>query len=296
MTSDIQDRPLWRRIADFPLVAMVIAVALLVGTVWLAGKGIRQLPYWGIPDASRQMIAGLGGRRDWSLRSINWRSASWANSRATICGASIAVRDLALGLGGGALLFSLVTLVAALVGVYDIVGWGSTRSILYVAGDDRDHPRGDGGVAVSRNPVPPSRGFRRQLVRAGADLGIVRGSAYLQPQCDRLFIVRDRGRSGDAARRGLYADASSLWAPIGLHAAWNFTQGQVLRRSGVGARPGLGWSRRNCRGRNCCRAGRSGSKRRSSRWLIATGRGAVAGRARGPRRACGPPVVGAAAV
>ena len=52
-------KPMWRKIVDFPLVAMVIAVALLAGTVWLVGLGIRRLPHWGIPDASRQMIAGL---------------------------------------------------------------------------------------------------------------------------------------------------------------------------------------------------------------------------------------------
>ena len=126
-----QARPLWRRIVDFPLVALVIAVALLVGTVWLAGLGIRQLPHWGIPNASRQMIAGL------VVIAI-----VIAIYKLAICRLGEqprddlrrehGLRDLALGLGGGALLFSLVTLVAALVGVYDIVGLGDARSILYV--------------------------------------------------------------------------------------------------------------------------------------------------------------------
>ena len=105
---------MWRRIVDFPLVAMVIAVALLAGTVSLVGLGIRQWPDWGIPGASRQMIAGLivvglviaiyklaicklGEQPRDDLRGERW------------------LRDLGLGLGGGALLFSLVTLIAALV-------------------------------------------------------------------------------------------------------------------------------------------------------------------------------------
>ena len=58
-TNVVGLRPLWRRIADFPLVAMVIALAILAGTIWLAGMGFRLLPKMGVPDATRQMIAGL---------------------------------------------------------------------------------------------------------------------------------------------------------------------------------------------------------------------------------------------
>ncbi|MEO6579970.1 MAG: type II CAAX endopeptidase family protein, partial [Sphingomicrobium sp.] len=123
-------RPMWRKIIDFPLVAMVIAVALLAGPVWLAGKGIRQVPHWGIPDASRQMIAGLVvvgiviAVYKFAISKLGERPRDDLRR-------DHAVRDLALGLAGGALLFSLVTAVAALVGVYDIVGLGSARSILY---------------------------------------------------------------------------------------------------------------------------------------------------------------------
>ena len=123
-------RPRWRRIADFPLVAMVIAIVLLAGTVWLGGTGFRFLPKMWVPDATRQMVAGL-----------TVVGLVIAVYKLTICKlgetprddlrSEHALRNLGLGLGGGALLFSLVTAVAALAGVYDIVGMGSTRSILY---------------------------------------------------------------------------------------------------------------------------------------------------------------------
>ena len=52
-------RPLWRRIVDFPLVAMVIGVGMLVATTWLASVVIRQIPKMGTPPATRQMLLGL---------------------------------------------------------------------------------------------------------------------------------------------------------------------------------------------------------------------------------------------
>ena len=122
-------RPLWRRIADFPLVAMVVALAFLAATIWLAGMGFRLLPRMGVPDATRQMIAGLTVVglviAVYKLAICKLSEAPRDDLRSEHAG-----RDLAFGLGGGVLLFSAVTAVAALVGVYDIVGWGSTRSIL----------------------------------------------------------------------------------------------------------------------------------------------------------------------
>jgi len=218
-------RPLWRRIVDFPLMAMVIAVALLAGTVWLAGLGIRQLPHWGIPDASRQMIAGL------VLVAI-----AIAVYKLAICKLGErprddlrrehGFRDLALGLGGGALLFSLVTLVAALVGVYDIVGLGSARSILYVL------------VMFGIIPgVMEEVLFRGILFRHLEDFG---GSWFALALTSALFGVAHIFNpnatffssfaiavEAGVLLGGAYMLTRSLWAPIGIHAAWNFTQGEI---------------------------------------------------------------------
>ena len=125
-------RPTWRRIIDFPLVAMVIALGLTVGTVWLGNLVLHQVPHMGLPDASRQMIAGLVVIAlvvtVYKLAICKLGENPRDDLRRDHAG-----RDLAFGLGGGALLFSLVTLVAALVGVYKIVGLGDARSILFVA-------------------------------------------------------------------------------------------------------------------------------------------------------------------
>ena len=217
--------PLWRRIVDFPLVAMIIAVALLAGTVWLAGNGIRQWPQWGIPDASRGMIAGLivVGLviAVYKLAICKLGEQPRDDLRSEHAG-----RDLALGLGGGALLFSVVTAIAALVGVYDIVGWGSTRSILYAA------------VMLGMIPgVVEEVLFRGILFRHFEDFG---GTWFALALTSALFgvahIFNDNATffssfaiavEAGILLGGAYMLTRSLWAPIGLHAAWNFTQSQI---------------------------------------------------------------------
>ena len=219
-------RSLWRRIVDFPLVAMVIAVALLAGTTWLVGMAFQQVPHWGIPKASREMIAGLilvalvvavyklaicklGERPRDDLRRDH------------------AVRDLALGLGGGALLFSLVTLVAALVGVYDIVGLGDARSILFVL------------VTFGIIPgVMEELLFRGILFRHLEDFGgswfalaltsALFGVAHIFNPNATVFSSFAIAVEAGVLLGGAYMLTRSLWAPIGIHAAWNFTQGEVF--------------------------------------------------------------------
>ena len=232
--ADAMARPLWRRIVDFPLVAMVIALALLVGTVWLANLALRQVPHMGLPDASREMMAGLvvialvvavyifaicklGEQPRDDLRRAHAGPRPWA--RAARRDIFILAGDVGRGAGGG------VRHRRHRQRAFDPV---RSRHL-------RDHPRSDGRIAVPRNPVPPSGGFRRQLVRTGADLGPVRGGAYLQPQRDNLLVVRDRGRGGNLAWRGLYADPQPVGAnrdPRGVE----FHPGRNLRRAGIGDR------------------------------------------------------------
>ena len=219
-------KPMWRKIVDFPLVAMCIAVALLAGTVWLAGKGIRQVPHWGIPDASRQMIAGLvvvGIVIAVYKLAISKLGEQPRDDLRREHGA----RDLALGLGGGALLFSLVTLVAALIGVYAIVGLGDARSILYVL------------VMFGIIPgVTEELLFRGILFRHLEDFG---GSWFALALTSALFGVAHIFNpnatyfssfaiavEAGIMLGGAYMLTRSLWAPIGLHAAWNFTQGEIF--------------------------------------------------------------------
>ena len=219
-------RPLWRRIVDFPLVAMLVGLGLLVATTWLASVVIRQMPKMGTPPATRQMLLGLAVVglviAVYKLAICKLGETPRDDLRSEHAG-----RDLALGLGGGALLFSLVTAVAALVGVYDIVGWGSTRSILYAL------------VMIGIIPgVMEEVLFRGILFRHLEDFG---GSWFALALTSALFGVAHIFNpnatffssfaiavEAGILLGGAYMLTRSLWAPIGLHAAWNFTQGQIF--------------------------------------------------------------------
>ncbi|MEO7410537.1 MAG: type II CAAX endopeptidase family protein [Sphingomicrobium sp.] len=218
-------RPLWRRIVDFPLVAMIIGVGLVVATTWLASVVIRQIPKLGTPPATRQMLLGLAVV-GLVILVYKFAISKLGDTPRDDLRSEHAARDLALGLGGGALLFSLVTAVAALAGVYDIVGWGSARSVLYVL------------VMFGIIPgVMEEVLFRGILFRHLEDFG---GSWFALALTSALFGVAHIFNpnatffssfaiavEAGVLLGGAYMLTRSLWAPIGIHAAWNFTQGEI---------------------------------------------------------------------
>lgn len=224
--DDVVPQPKWRRMADFPLVAMVIAVGLLVGTVWLGGQGFRRLPHLDLPDATRQMIAGLVVV-GLVIAVYKLAICKLGEQPRDDLRAGHAVRDLALGLGGGALLFSAVTAVAALAGVYDIVGMGSARSVLYAL------------VMLGIIPgVMEELLFRGILFRhleafggswfALALTSVLFGVAHIFNPNATYFSSFAIAVEAGVLLGGAYMLTRSLWAPIGIHAAWNFTQSQVF--------------------------------------------------------------------
>jgi membrane protease YdiL (CAAX protease family) len=219
-------KPLWRQIVDFPLIAMCIAVGLLVGTLWLSSVAFKQMPRDVLPTGTRQMIAGLGTV---AMIIIVYKlaiSRLGETPRDDMRGEH-AVRDLGLGLVGGALLFSLVTVVAALVGVYRIVGFGSTASILYAL------------VIIGIVPaVIEETLFRGILFRHLENFGgtwfalaltsALFGVAHIFNPNATVFSSFAIAVEAGILLGGAYMLTRSLWAPIGLHAAWNFTQGEVF--------------------------------------------------------------------
>ena len=219
-------RPLWRRITDFPLIAMCIALALLAATVWLGGLGFRQFPRTGIAEATRQMI---GGMTIVGLVIAVYKVAicKLGETPRDDLSKEHSLRNFALGFGGATLLFSLVVAVAALVGVYDIVGLGSTRSVLYAL------------VMIGIVPgVLEEVFFRGILFRHLEDFGgswfalaltsALFGVAHIFNPNATVFSSFAIAVEAGVLLGGAYMLTRSLWAPIGLHTAWNFTQGQVF--------------------------------------------------------------------
>jgi membrane protease YdiL (CAAX protease family) len=202
---------------------MVTAVLLLIFTAQLAGVTGQALPPLA-PDAKlvangvitlvlvllvyKLVIVRLGEQPRDDLRLAN------------------SVRDLGLGVALGAILFSLVVGTAALFDVYNIVGEGGAAQLVKIL------------VAVTILPaVIEELLFRGILFRwleefggswfALAATSALFGAAHIMnPHASALSSFAIALEAG-LLLGGAYMLTRSLWMPIGLHAAWNFTQGFI---------------------------------------------------------------------
>lgn len=217
-------KPLWRRIADFPLVAMAVAVAIFV-LAYAGGILIGKL----LPPMDKT----LG---DLAKAAISV-GLMWAAYKLVIrhlgehphddLQLAEAPKGLGLGLLFGFLLFTLVVGVAAIADVYNIVGKGGTGALV---------------SALIATAILP--GFMEELLFrgilfrwleefGGSWFGLVLSSALFG-----LGHIFNPGATWSATLLisveagvllgGAYMLTRSLWMPIGLHAAWNFTQGEVF--------------------------------------------------------------------
>jgi hypothetical protein len=218
------ESPLWRRIVDFPLVAMVIAIIVFV----IANAADRQLakvlPQM-VPDALRVAKAvivialALAGYKMVIVR-LGDRPRDDLEFAA-------APRGLGFGLIIGFLLFCSVAGVAALLGIYKVVGQGGTQELVKdIMGM---------GIASAFMEELLFRGILFRWIEefagswtALALTSLLFGLGHLfnpgATWASSLAIAVEAGVMLGAA----YMWARSLWLPIGLHAAWNFTQGFIF--------------------------------------------------------------------
>jgi membrane protease YdiL (CAAX protease family) len=138
-----------------------------------------------------------------------------------------AVRNLALGLAMGAVLFSVVVGIAAALGSYRILGCCSAQELA-----------SDLFIASVMPGFMEELFFRGILFRwleefAGSWVALAVTSALfglvhiLNPNATWFSSFAIAVEAG-ILLGGLYMLTRSLWAPIGLHAAWNFTQGFIF--------------------------------------------------------------------
>jgi membrane protease YdiL (CAAX protease family) len=217
-------RRLWRRIVDYPLVAMLIALAIVILS-FAAGLLIADHLLPPIPGLTRDMRFDLVAvpivilAYELAIRRLgehprdDYRDPRW-------------LRRLLIGLGAGLGVFSLAVAVAAVLGVYRIVGPGDLTGLV---------PALVGPAlfaAVSEELV-----FRGILFRWIEDFGgswfallvtsAFFGAAHLHnPNASPIAAI------GIAFEAGIMLGAAymltrSLWFPMGIHAAWNFAQGEI---------------------------------------------------------------------
>lgn len=218
-------RPTWRKVTEFPLIAMLIGIALVAGTIQLTSFIFHFIPKTGIAPHTREIVVSLAvvamvfAVYKLAIRHLGEHPRDDLRS-------GHAGRDVGLGLVGGTLIFSLVTGIAALAGVYHIVGPGDARDVLY--------------AAVIMGVVPgvlEEMLFRGIMFRHLEDFGgtwfalaltsALFGIAHIFNPNATYFSSFAIAVEAGIMLGGAYMLTRSLWLPMGIHAAWNFTQGEI---------------------------------------------------------------------
>ena len=216
--------PLWRRIVDFPLVAMLIAIGALIVGITIAyliaslafpadfGVGIEvRFDVVAIPIILliyKLLIVRLGEHPRDDLRGTG------------------GLRPLGWGLLGGIVLFSLIVAVAAALGVYRITDEGDLNGLPKALITSALFP------AISEEIVFRGVLFRWLEEFAGSWAALILTAALfgaghlMNPNASAIAAVGIAFEAG-VMLGAAYMLTRSLWLPIGLHAAWNFTQGEI---------------------------------------------------------------------
>ncbi len=216
-------RSLAQSIVDFPLVAMVIA---LIATIGPAG-----------------LVAGFFERVVGTSEAAN-RIGSVATVIVMIASYKLVVRhlgerqhddlsgpgaagQLAAGLALGATVFAAIVAVAWLTGAYIVVGEGDTRNLWTALIADGLFP------AVTEEIIYRGILFRWIEEFAGSWAALILSSALFglshmqNPNADLISTVGLMFEGG-VLLGGAYMLTRRLWLPMGIHAAWNLTQGEVF--------------------------------------------------------------------
>jgi membrane protease YdiL (CAAX protease family) len=215
------ERPLIRRIVDFPLVAMIIAIALFI-----AASAAATLLGKLLPTMAANATAATKGAIAIALmlavyKLVIVRLGERPRDDLPIAAAP---RGLALGVLTGFLLFCALVGIAALFDVYNIVGPGDTRELvkdligltILAAFMEELLFRG-----ILFRWIEAFAGSWAALVVTSALFGLAHIFNANATWMSSLAIMVEAG----ALLGGAYMLSRNLWVPMGLHAAWNFTQG-----------------------------------------------------------------------
>jgi membrane protease YdiL (CAAX protease family) len=217
-------KSLWRRIVDFPLVAMVLALVIVI-LCFTIGMLIAQFLIPPIPGFTLPMKFDLVSipilllayefiiRHMGDPKRDDFRDREW-------------LRRLGMGLGAGFLVFSVAVGIAALLGVYKITGAGDLSGLLPALLASAIFP------AISEELVFRGILFRWIEEFGGSWLALFLTSAFfgashlMNPHASTIAAVGIAFEAG-VMLGAAYMLTRSLWLPMGLHAAWNFTQGEI---------------------------------------------------------------------
>jgi membrane protease YdiL (CAAX protease family) len=229
-TAETAPAPLWKRIVNFPLVTMLIALAVTVAIIAGVSIGFGILAAAGEAGGSENEAANIAGQtlliialliaaQKLVLRRLGERQHDdlpWAG----------AVRGLVTGTITALALFSLIVGIAALLGAYRIVGWGGLSNwlfLIFAAGISAGFIEEFIFRGILFRWIEEFGGSWAALVSTSALFGL----AHIGNDNATWFSSFTIALEAGLMLGGAYMLTRSLWVPIGLHFGWNVTQGLV---------------------------------------------------------------------
>ncbi len=219
-----QSPSIWRRIWQFPLVAMLVALVLAISAAVLVALAGEYLISPNLPDPLGFIVSTL---LLVALCLLVYKLAIrrlGAKKHDDLPLDFTALRDTALGFAGGAALISTCVGLAALFGVYRITGWGDFSDwpeIIFLT-----------GVYAGFFEELLLRGIVLRWLEelAGSWIALALSAllfGFLHAGNDNATVFSSAAIAIEAGvlLGAAYMLTRSLWLAIGLHAGWNMTQG-----------------------------------------------------------------------
>ncbi len=222
-TAQPDPRPLWRKVWEFPLIALLAALIALYLVLWAAQWALFYTLPAGMDVAADATIrAAVAVMATLAVYKLVIRRLG-AHPRDDLPGKG-AIGDTALGLSVGAAVFAVVVGLAAVFGVYRIYGSGTLEGAIPFAMA--------GGVVAGFVEEVIFRGiiFRwieelggswAALAVSSALFGLAHGLNDGATWFSTLAVAVEAG----LLLGGAYMLTRTLWLAIGIHAGWNLTQG-----------------------------------------------------------------------
>ena len=224
--SEIIDRRgRFQRVIEFPLVAMLLALALFIaipGTV----AGLLEILFRAYPVLDSTVINQLIVSIAMVLTYKLFIRHLGAEPRDDLAGPG-AVRQTSAGLAIALVLFAAIVAVAALLGVYRLQGPGDAHFLLPALVLAGLFP------AVSEEILFRGILFRWIEEFAGTWPALIIssllfGASHLaNPNASPVAVI-GIALEGGLLLGGAYMLTRRLWLPIGIHAAWNLSQGEIF--------------------------------------------------------------------
>ncbi|MFM5907918.1 MAG: lysostaphin resistance A-like protein [Novosphingobium sp.] len=216
---------LWRRVWEFPLVAMLVALGILAAAIILSGTLFGQLGKT-LDLNSAVVIQGVAATLMVVL-AMKYLVARLGRQPHDDFPLPPALLDWARGLAIGSGLMAVAVGIAALCGVYRITGWGSSADltiILFSAG----LVAGFVEESIFRGVL--FRWIEEMLGSWGAlaITSLLFGFAHWFNDNATVFSSLAIALEAGIMLGACYMLTRSLWLAVGLHMGWNITQGYIF--------------------------------------------------------------------